>query len=231
MVERSRPLTGRQVLVVSGDEAAAAPFVQVLLGSGAWVSVLPWAPESRDRDSLGDLVLVCARTGRKIVERTVRSVRQSSFAPVIAASDPSVMTAAEAFEAGVDQWVDSRVVATDSTEFRAKLRGLLLRATPTDRMPDQLEGPQGLLVRPHVYEAFLGVAPVRLTPTELRLLAQLLRYRGEVLSTPRLGELVWSDARRADDVHQHIMTTRRKLEGAGLPELIATVRGVGYVVR
>jgi len=70
--------------------------------------------------------------------------------------------------------------------------------------------------------------PVELTPTELRLLAFLMRHRGQVLSKDQLLTQVWGyDAYDRNLVEVHVSSLRRKLESSG-PRVIHTVRGLGY---
>ncbi len=71
-------------------------------------------------------------------------------------------------------------------------------------------------------------APVELTPTELRLLAFLMRHRGRVLSKDQLLTQVWGyEAYDQNLVEVHVSALRRKLEASG-PRVIHTVRGLGY---
>ena len=71
--------------------------------------------------------------------------------------------------------------------------------------------------------------PLPLTPTELRLLAFLIRHRGQVLSKYQLLSQVWGyDAYDPNLVEVHTSALRRKLEEGDAPRLIHTVRGIGY---
>jgi DNA-binding response OmpR family regulator len=74
--------------------------------------------------------------------------------------------------------------------------------------------------------------PVELTAKEFDLLECLMRHAGRVLTRTELKEYVWDfsfDARtKVVDLYVHYL--RRKLAKAGAPELIETVRGVGYSV-
>ena len=73
-----------------------------------------------------------------------------------------------------------------------------------------------------------GEAPLDLTPTELRLLAYLVRHRGLVLSKTQLLTQVWGyDAYDPNVVEVHVSALRRKLEAHG-PRILETVRGLGY---
>jgi DNA-binding response OmpR family regulator len=72
--------------------------------------------------------------------------------------------------------------------------------------------------------------PISLTPKEFALLETLVRHRGQVLSPGQLLQLVWgysdSDTRT---VAVHIRSLRGKVEDdPSNPELIETVRGLGY---
>ncbi|HEX3178922.1 MAG TPA: response regulator transcription factor [Methylomirabilota bacterium] len=71
---------------------------------------------------------------------------------------------------------------------------------------------------------------IALTPKEYAILEVLMRNAGEVVSRTRLTEAVWEQAADVVDnlVDVHLKNLRRKLELAGGPPLIHTVRGVGY---
>jgi DNA-binding response OmpR family regulator len=70
--------------------------------------------------------------------------------------------------------------------------------------------------------------PLGLTPTELRLLAFLVRHRGLVLTKPQLLTQVWGyDAYDPNLVEVHVSALRHKLEDHG-PRVLETVRGLGY---
>jgi DNA-binding response OmpR family regulator len=72
-------------------------------------------------------------------------------------------------------------------------------------------------------------APVALRTLEFELLAELARHAGHVVTRDRLLDRVWgltfAGGTRTVDVH--VAQLRKKL---GRPELIQTVRGVGYRV-
>ena len=80
---------------------------------------------------------------------------------------------------------------------------------------------------------FVDGERVELTKREFDLLAVLAENAGVVLSRQRLLELVWGydfdvDTNVADVFISYL---RRKLERDGLPRVIHTVRGIGYVLR
>jgi DNA-binding response OmpR family regulator len=76
--------------------------------------------------------------------------------------------------------------------------------------------------------------PARLTYVEFEILAALARAPGRVFSRTQLLERVWGDASYRDPrtVDVHIRHLREKLESDPKhPDLILTVRGVGYRFR
>jgi len=77
------------------------------------------------------------------------------------------------------------------------------------------------------HEVTVDGRPVELTATEYRLLAVLVRHRGQVLSPVKLLELAWSDPSGIgpERVKYGIMRLRRKL---GAASAIEAVRGFGY---
>ena len=78
-----------------------------------------------------------------------------------------------------------------------------------------------------------GTRDIDLTKTEFQLLEELLRQPRRVLSREILMEHVWGyDFEGNTNVLEvYVRQLRQKLEAAGEPRLIQTVRGVGYVVR
>src|SRR5262249_11484257 len=78
-----------------------------------------------------------------------------------------------------------------------------------------------------------GDQAVDLTPTEFSILELLLRHAGQVVTRKMLCEHLWdADWEGVTNVIEvHITRLRGKLERAGEPDLIRTVRGRGYAVR
>jgi two-component system OmpR family response regulator len=74
---------------------------------------------------------------------------------------------------------------------------------------------------------------VELLPREYRLLEYLMRNPGQVLTRTMLFEEVWGYRyeERTNVIDVHIGRLRRKLDQGGLPALIHTARGSGYMLR
>jgi two-component system, OmpR family, response regulator len=70
-------------------------------------------------------------------------------------------------------------------------------------------------------------------PREYRLLEYLMRHSGHVLTRTMLFEEVWGYRYdpQTNVIDVHVGRLRHKLEEGGLPPMIHTVRGSGYVLR
>jgi DNA-binding response OmpR family regulator len=74
---------------------------------------------------------------------------------------------------------------------------------------------------------------VVLTPREFAVLEYLLRHPGQALSRTQIAERVWSWEFHGDSniVDVYVGYLRRKLDAAGEPSAIETLRGFGYRLR
>ena len=72
-----------------------------------------------------------------------------------------------------------------------------------------------------------------LTRTEFSLLEYLMRRAGRVVTRQALIGGVWGPGRDVEDntLDAFVKLLRQKVDGAGRPPLIHTIRGVGYTVR
>lgn len=112
-------------------------------------------------------------------------------------------------------------------EMAARVEVLLRRQQPQAENRLRVADLELDLVR-HI--AWRGGQPLSLLPTEYRLLEFLMRNSGQVLSRTMIFEHVWGfhfdPGTNVIDVH--IGRLRRKIDAAGRPALIHTVRGSGY---
>ncbi|MGH6912994.1 MAG: winged helix-turn-helix domain-containing protein, partial [Geminicoccales bacterium] len=77
-----------------------------------------------------------------------------------------------------------------------------------------------------------GAREVHLSPTEFRLLRQLLESPGRVFSRGQLLDLVWGRDQDVElrTVDATIRRLRRALNADGEPDLLRTVRAAGYAL-
>ena len=155
----------------------------------------------------------------------LRELRRRGDIPVVMlTARDEVADKVTALELGADDYV-AKPFAFD--ELVARIRAVLRRrgAGALDRL-DYADVVLDLGSR----EVSRGAVPVDLTGTEFELLVHLVRRARQVQSRAALLRAVWGFDTPVDSnvVDVHVGHLRRKL---GPPELIRTVRGVGYVLR
>ncbi len=154
----------------------------------------------------------------------LRDLRQRKIAtPVL------VLTARDAVPdriRGLDLGADDYVVKpVDLHELGARLRSLVRRAH--GQLQDALRwGP--VLLEPAARQVSLHGAAVPLSTREFDLLQVLMLNAGRVLSREQLEQQLysWGHEVESNAIEVHIHHLRRKLQ----PDLIQTLRGVGYTV-
>jgi len=133
--------------------------------------------------------------------------------------------------AGLDAGADDYLVKPFAfDELLARIRALLRRSRPDDEAILRLGD---LALNPVTREVWRGQRRLDLTSKEYDLLEFFLRHPRQVISRDAIFERVLgSDFLGGSNlIDVHIMRLRDKLEAAGEPRLIHTVRGVGYSLR
>ncbi|GGJ61004.1 DNA-binding response regulator [Streptomyces brasiliensis] len=150
--------------------------------------------------------------------------------------------------AGLDAGADDYVVKPfDVEEVFARLRALLRRTTPvtagsagaepakgSPQVSDrQLLEAAGLRMDLQARRAWRGGRELELTRTEFELLELLVRNAGIVLDHSTIYDRIWGYdfGPGSKNLAVYVGYLRRKLDEPGAPQLIHTVRGVGYVLR
>jgi two-component system response regulator MprA len=110
------------------------------------------------------------------------------------------------------------------------LRAVQRRSTPRSQNRLQVAD---LILDPESREVSRGGISITLTPTEYSLLERLMYRAGKVVPRHSLIELVWGFDREIEEntLDVFVRLLRNKVDREGMPKLIATVRGVGYMIR
>ncbi|MFG1700306.1 response regulator transcription factor [Nonomuraea sp. NPDC049309] len=119
----------------------------------------------------------------------------------------------------------------DLEELLARIRAILRRTGGTPGDHTLVVG--DLELDPEGHQVTRAGRPVRLSPTEYRLLHHLVLNAGRVLPKASILDAVWRYDFSGDTsiVDTYISYLRRKLDIGDSPRLIHTVHGVGYVLR
>jgi two-component system, OmpR family, response regulator MtrA len=157
-----------------------------------------------------------------------RAIRATSAVPIVMlTARADTIDVVVGLETGADDYVTKPF---EMRELVARVRASLRRATRAEAADDQLRlGPLRIDVAAHAVDR--DGQPIELTPTEFRLLVELARHAGNVLSRDQLLERVWGydylgDSRLVDAAVQRL---RAKVEpDPSHPTVVQTVRGVGY---
>lgn len=140
-----------------------------------------------------------------------------------------ILTARDAIEdrvKGLDSGADDYVVKPfDLDELAARLRALTRRRSGEANAALQIDG---LELDPAQHKVNFRGQAVELTAREFSLLQELMLNAGRVLSREQLEQRLyaWGEEVGSNAIEVHVHHLRRKLA----PELVRTIRGVGYMM-
>ena len=226
-----------RILLVDDEQAVQKLLAYPLRVDGYEVVPATTGQEALDRfrENEFDLVVLDIMLPQVDGFQVCRELRARSAVPII------MLTAkAEEFDKvlGLELGADDYITKPFSMrEFRSRVKAVLRRADLRRDGDDAADPPleDGDLridfAKRHVT---IRGEPVKLTYVEFEILAILARSPGRVFSRTMLLERLWGDAAYRDPrtIDVHIRHLREKIErDSKEPELIFTVRGVGYHFR
>jgi len=221
---------GMRVLVVDDSERLRQSLAAGLRSQGMAVETAADGVEALALlDSLPfDVIVLDLVMPRMDGVRVLRELKPRRSKPrilVLSARD-HVNDRVEALDLGADDYL---LKPFAFEEVRARIKALARRSTD-DASP--ILGVGALSIDTSAKLARVDGTVLPLTPKEYALLELLAHRRGHVLSRPAIFEQLYaSDSDASDKVIEALMSTlRTKLAQAGLPDLIETRRGFGYVV-
>lgn len=213
LVVEDDPLLGDALRVGLGQAGFAVDWVQD--GRAAWVALRT--------EPFAAVVLDLGLPGLSGLELLRRLRAERSAVPVL------ILTARDAIPdriAGLDAGADDYLAKpVDLGELAARLRALVRRAAG-QASPVLTVG--ALSLDPAAHAARFRGRPVELSAREFALLHALARAAGRVLSREQLEQRVYPRGEElgSNAIEVHVHHLRRKLA----PEVVVTVRGVGYML-
>jgi len=159
----------------------------------------------------------------------ISEVRSFFDIPLIVISQSNDVTdKVRALEMGADDWVTP---STLPMEFIAEVNAILRRCSPHDNELTSSFLNGKLTINHATHEVFVYGKAVKLTPIEYKIICQLVKSDGGVVSRSTLLHSGWGPDYRAapEFLKKYIYRLRAKMEqDPAHPELIVTERGVGY---
>jgi len=218
-----------RILIVE-DESAIAELISVNLRHNGFQPVWAMDAESAQRELdeiLPDVILLDwmlpGESGLTLARRWRNSTRTKAV--------PILMLTARGDEAdrvaGLDAGADDYIVKPFSPrELLARIRAVLRRRVPESSGGVVKIG--ALQLDADTYRVSWQEKPLKVGPTEFKLLQYLMRHPERVHSRGMLLDKVWGDHVYIEErtVDVHVKRLRESLGDAG--SLIETVRGAGY---
>jgi two-component system response regulator MtrA len=217
------------VLVVDDDQDLAEMLGIVLTGAGIDVDLVSRGDEALEafRNNPPDLVLLDVMLPGLDGIEVCKQIRAESMVPIVMLSAKGdTHDVVRGLEAGADDYMVKPF--RHQTELVARIR-TRLRRTNTD--VTGLLTIADLTINVNAHEVSRAGKVIALTRLEFDLLVALVREPGRVFSRDALLSEVWGYRHSTDTrlVNVHVQRLRSKIEkDPEHPEIVLTVRGVGY---
>ncbi len=228
----------RTILVVDDEPTIRETLAESLEDEGFRVVTADDGREAIDvfHDESPDLILLDLMLPEVSGIEVCRIVRRESGVPILMlTAKDSELDKVVGLELGADDYVTKPF---SLRELSARVRALLRRTEPVAVQPVEVPPRPIRLGQVEVdlpgHRLLRDGSVVAVKPRAFELLAFLLRNPGQVFTRDQLLERVWgydyAGETRTVDVHIHWLRSEIE-EDPGSPDILQTVRGVGYVLR
>ena len=222
--------------VILGGTEELAETIRVILHVRWHNLVIERISDSREgvaalrREDLSLFLIACDEDVAHCCD-TISQVRSFSDVPLIVVGQvEDVVAKVRALEMGADDWIRPSSIPM---EFIARVNALL-RRVGTGSLSEEAKYSNGALsIDFGTQEVRMDGMRASLTPTEFRVLCQLAKHEGTIVTRQDLLGRVWGDEGYADPefVKKYIHRLRVKLEeDPAEPRYIMNRRGVGYML-
>lgn len=223
-----------EILVVDDDQAVRDSLARSLSYTGNEVTTAADGIEALAKlaSHTPDAIVMDVMMPRLDGLETTKMLRESgNDVPIlILTARDAVGDRVDGLDAGADDYM-VKPFALD--ELLARLRALTRRAKPVAEVESPTLEFQDLVLDTQHREVTRAGQHISLTRTEFALLNVFMEHPRKVLERNMLLNEVWGFEfpTTANSLEVYIGYLRRKTEAGGLPRLIHTVRGIGYVLR
>ena len=217
-----------KILVVDDDPAINEMLTIVLEAEGFQTSSVTDGAEAVQtfRSFSPDLILLDLMLPGMNGIDICREIRKESAVPIVMlTAKTDTVDVVLGLESGADDYITKPF---KPKELVARIRARLRR---TDETPADVLEVGDLTVDVPQHTVTRGNQEIQLTPLEFDLLVEMARKPSQVHSREELLESVWGYRNASDTrlVNVHVQRLRSKIEhDPENPEIILTVRGVGY---
>ena len=220
-----------RILLIEDEPALSEPLSFLLEREGYDVTVAADGPSAlREFDRTGaDLLLLDLMLPGIPGTEVCREIRQRSSVPIIMlTAKDSEVDIVVGLELGADDYMTKPY---STRELLARVRAVLRRHVDTDSEDDSVieAGAVRMDIERHTVSVNGDLIPMPLK--EFELLELLMRNAGRVLTRGQLIDRVWGSDYFGDTktLDVHIKRIRSRIESnPGAPEMLVTVRGLGY---
>jgi DNA-binding response OmpR family regulator len=220
-----------RVLVVEDEQDTAASLSWGLTAEGYVVDVADngvdglWKATENTYDVIVLDVMLPGMDGYQVCQRLREAGRWTPVLMLTAMDDD--LDHAEGLDSGADDYLPKPF---SYPVLLAHLRSLTRRTLGA--RPAVLSA-AGLALDPAARTAARDGVPLDLTSREVAVLEHLLRHKGHVVSKTELLDHCWDVNFGGEPAVVEVLMhrLRRKIETAGRPAVIETVRGEGYIIR
>jgi two-component system phosphate regulon response regulator PhoB len=223
-------MTANTILLVE-DEPEIRDMLGFALGRAGfhvWESATAEEAANRLEGVLPSLLIVDwmlpGMNGVEFARRVRRDEHTGDLPIIMLTAKGEEIDKLKSFESGVDDYVTKPF---SPRELIARVKALLRRSgNPESGIIEH----GSLCLDLTAHELTVSGRPVRLGPTEFRLIEHFMTHPGRAFDRPQLLDRVWGRSVYVEErtVDVHILRLRKALKPFGLQHLVQTVRGVGY---
>ncbi len=226
----------QHILLVEDEDSISKPLAFLLEREGYRVTIVDDGAEAvRTFSEISvDLVLLDLMLPSLPGTEVCRAIRQTSQVPIIMlTAKDSEIDIVVGLELGADDYITKPY---STRELLARLRAALRRsASPVDDAEEEFDSlvidELGVRLDSERHTVTVRGEEITMPLREFELLEMLMRHSGRVLTRGQLIDRVWGSNYYGDTktLDVHVKRIRARIEEEpSKPELISTIRGVGY---